>query len=290
MIPNNDLSVLPFYSTRDHQNHKKSFAYGNIYPLYSPTGVIPPFQILQNDSEGSTYMEIGLYDSNDNFIAWIHKQMIETGLDTIRFAFENYTVVAYPGNLSILDIDQKPFLEGQYYLRIVGVGNDYISDIFTWVDSVDCMLQIKWWDIKDLYNVSGELVYAANFKNTIYLDTQLGKPDYKFEEEGEMRDGLFFPEKQLSKKIYKFNFIAPEYLCDALRVVRMSDVVQIKYKDSILNCDTIQFNPKWQTQGDLAVVEAEFETATVIKKIGFGLIRENILGDFNKDFDNDFKL
>lgn len=290
MIPNNDLSVLPFYSTRDHQNHKKSFAYGNIYPLYSPTGVIPPFQILQNDSEGSTYMEIGLYDSNDNFIAWIDKQMIETGLDTIRFAFENYTVVAYPGNLSILDIDQKPFLEGQYYLRIVGAGNDYISDIFTWVDSVDCMLQIKWWDIKDLYNVSGELVYAANFKNTIYLDTQLGKPDYKFEEEGEMRDGLFFPEKQLSKKIYKFNFIAPEYLCDALRVVRMSDVVQIKYKDTILNCDTIQFNPKWQTQGDLAVVEAEFETATVIKKIGFGLIRDNILGDFNKDFDNDFKL
>ena len=290
MIPNNDLSVLPFYSTRDHQNHKKSFAYGNIYPLYSPTGVIPPFQILQNDSGGSTYMEIGLYDSNDNFIAWIDKQMIETGLDTIRFAFENYTVVAYPGNFSILDIDQKPFLEGQYYLRIVGVGNDYISDVFTWVDSVDCMLQIKWWDIKDLYNVSGELVYAANFKNTIYLDTQLGKPDYKFEEEGEMRDGLFFPEKQLSKKIYKFNFIAPEYLCDALRVVRMSDVVQIKYKDTILNCDTIQFNPKWQTQGDLAAVEAEFETATVIKKIGFGLIRDNILGDFNKDFDNDFKL
>lgn len=290
MIPNNDLSVLPFYSTRDHQNHKKSFAYGSIYPLYSPTGVIPPFQILQNDSEGSTYMEIGLYDSNDNFIALIDKQMIETGLDTIRFALENYTVVAYPGNLSILDIDQKPFLEGQYYLRIVGVGNDYISDIFTWVDSVDCMLQIKWWDIKDLYNVSGELVYAANFKNTIYLDTQLGKPDYKFEEEGETRDGLFFPEKQLSKKIYKFNFIAPEYLCDALRVVRMSDVVQIKYKDTILNCDTIQFNPKWQTQGDLAAVEAEFETATVIKKIGFGLIRDNILGDFNKDFDNDFKL
>lgn len=290
MIPNNDLSVLPFYSTRDHQNHKKSFAYGSIYPLYSPTGVIPPFQILQNDSEGSTYMEIGLYDSNDNFIALIDKQMIETGLDTIRFALENYTVVAYPGNLSILDIDQKPFLEGQYYLRIVGVGNDYISDIFTWVDSVDCMLQIKWWDIKDLYNVSGELVYAADFKNTIYLDTQLGKPDYKFEEEGETRDGLFFPEKQLSKKIYKFNFIAPEYLCDALRVVRMSDVVQIKYKDTILNCDTIQFNPKWQTQGDLAAVEAEFETATVIKKIGFGLIRDNILGDFNKDFDNDFKL
>lgn len=40
---------------------------------------------------------------------------------------------------------------------------------------------------------------------------------------------------------------------------------------------------KWQDQGDLAGVEAEFETDTVIKKIGRGKIVTN-LGEFNNDF------
>lgn len=44
---------------------------------------------------------------------------------------------------------------------------------------------------------------------------------------------------------------------------------------------------KWQNQGNLADVEAEFETDTVIKKIGRGKIVTN-LGDFNNDYNNDF--
>ena len=51
--------------------------------------------------------------------------------------------------------------------------------------------------------------------------------------------------------------------------------------------DSFLITPKWQDQGDLAGVEAEFETDTVIKKIGRGKIVTN-LGDFNGDFNNDF--
>jgi hypothetical protein len=45
--------------------------------------------------------------------------------------------------------------------------------------------------------------------------------------------------------------------------------------------------PKWQEQGDLAIVEAEFETDTVIKKIGRG-VAVTIRGDYNEDFNNDY--
>ena len=47
-------------------------------------------------------------------------------------------------------------------------------------------------------------------------------------------------------------------------------------------------NPEWQTQGDLASVEIEFKTNTVVKKIGRGYIISN-KGDFNDDFNNNFK-
>ena len=122
----------------------------------------------------------------------------------------------------------------------------------------------------------------------MYLCTELGKPEYQFEEEGENRDGYFFPEKQISEKTYRAMCLAPEYLCDVMRFIRMADYVVItdKYGRSY-DCDTFLITPKWQTQGDLASVEIEFETATVVKKIGRGYTITN-KGDYNNDFNNDF--
>ena len=46
--------------------------------------------------------------------------------------------------------------------------------------------------------------------------------------------------------------------------------------------------PKWEDQGDLASVECEFETDTIIANIG-GYAPELAGGDFNDDFNNDYK-
>jgi surface protein len=125
-------------------------------------------------------------------------------------------------------------------------------------------------------------------KHFLYLATELGKPDYLFEEEGETRDGYFFPEKQLSEKVYRFTFVAPEYLCDVMRFIRLSDYVIVtdpygrEYK-----CDTFLITPKWLTQGDLASVECEFQTNTVAKKVGQSVSAVE-MGDFNNDYNDDY--
>lgn len=36
MTPNNNLSVLPFYEGVQYQDYKKSYAYGDVYPLFTP--------------------------------------------------------------------------------------------------------------------------------------------------------------------------------------------------------------------------------------------------------------
>lgn len=69
--------------------------------------------------------------------------------------------------------------------------------MFTVVQDVSGYLKIEWWDIENLVFDAGQIVYTEpKFKNTLYLCTELGKPDYEFEEDGEERDGYFFQENK----------------------------------------------------------------------------------------------
>lgn len=47
MIPNNNLSVLPFYDSIERQNARKWWMYGNVYPLFVPSGFMLPFQVMR---------------------------------------------------------------------------------------------------------------------------------------------------------------------------------------------------------------------------------------------------
>lgn len=70
----------------------------------------------------------------------------------------------------------------------------------------------------------------------------------------------------------------------------MADHIQITDKyGEVYNCDSFLITPQWQTQGNLASVTVEFQTNTVVKKIGRGYLMPNS-GDFNNDFNNDFNI
>lgn len=281
---NNNLSVLPFYTVIDEQNHRKSYAYGSIYPLFISANRFIPFQILR-DTRANSITSVQLYTQKGVFLQDITQRMIDAGLQIVRFESMGYDVIVYPANLPfIVNVE-----DGQHYIVISDGVQNFYSDIFTIVHDISGYLKIEWYDIENLVFDAGQIVYInPGFKNELYLCTELGKPEYVFEEDGEKRDGYFFPEKEISKKTYRFIILAPEYLCDVMRIIRMSDYVTVTDKyGRMYNCDTFLITPKWQTQGDLASVECEFETATVIKKIGRGVM-PIIRGDFNKDFNNDF--
>ena len=289
---NNNLSVLPFYTNVDEQNHRRPYAYGEVYPLYVPMGCVPPFQIIMPHTS-ATIQNVQLRRVDEPLYYNVKTQMEETGLK--KFSFTDYDVVAYPA-LVPYNLTAK---EGRYEMVVMMSDNTvYHSDYFTVVADVSGMIQLQWYDIEDLVMDGSRIVYTdiavqdggQYFKNTLWLPTLLGKPDYEFNEEGEERDGYFFPEKMISEKKYKCTFLAPEYLCDVLRFVRMSDVVFVRDNyNNVYRCDTFLITPKWQEQGDLASVELEFTCDTVAKKVGRGLVLGD-LGDFNDDFNNDFDI
>lgn len=47
MIPNNNLSVLPFYDSIERQNARKWWMYDKVYPLFVPSGYMLPFQVMR---------------------------------------------------------------------------------------------------------------------------------------------------------------------------------------------------------------------------------------------------
>lgn len=284
MIQNNNISVLPWYTSINEQNHRKSYAYGAIYPLFAPADRLLPFQIIRN-TRSNNITSVILYDKTGQQIADITTYMKETGLQIVRFQSFGYDIILYP---SILPMPLNQF-DGIYYMTLSDGVQTWYSEMFTVVQDVSGYLKIEWWDIENLVFDAGQIVYKnPSFKNALYLCTELGKPDYEFEEDGEERDGYFFPEKQISVKTFRCTILAPEYLCDVMRFIRMADYVHIidKYGREY-DCDTFLITPKWQTQGNLASVEIEFKTNTVVKKIGRGVLLLNN-GDFNNDFDGDF--
>ena len=209
--------------------------------------------------------------------------MLEVGL-TIT-AYTDYSILKYPGILPIVEIKH----EGRYVLEIdiVGFSKKLYSEVFTVVNDVSRYLLIEYNSSQNFKLKNGMVDFSDNFKFKCYLNTQIGKPEYIFEEEATERMGYTFIESQVSKKVYRFTFLAPEYLCDALRIVRLCENKQIISKGQVYDLLTFNMEPKWEEQGDLAAVECEFETDNIIANIG-GFMPDLKGGDFNKDFNADF--
>lgn len=270
-------------------NHRRSYAYGEVYPLYTPLGSVPPFQIIRvHNSATVSTATLHLPDGTQK--ANIKSALDGSGLKVQQYAQSGYDIVIFP-SIAPMAITTE---EGRYYIRLsMSDGTVYYSDIFTVTGITGGLLAIQWYDFKDLVMDNGRIAYTdangvQNYRNILYLNTQLGKPEYTFEEEGEQRDGYFFLEKIISEKTYKCVILASEYLCDVMRFIRMSDVVFIRDQfGNTYRADTFLINPTWQDQGDVASVEIEFTCDTVAKKIGRGV---EVLGEFNDDYNNDYDI
>lgn len=284
MTPNNNLSVLPWYRSTDEQNARRWWVYGRVYPLYTPAGFLPPFQLCLPRVEDPAMTQCVLYDATGAVVEDVSTRLRESG-----FCFkevQDYTIAVYPGLFPAFDT----LANGQFYLRLTINGEYYYSEVFTAVNDISPYLKIEWWDVEDFLMDSGAIVYKSpTFRNVLYLAADIAKPEYPFEEEGETRDGYFFPIKQISEKRYRFAFLASEYLLDVMRFVRMADFARITKNGQTYKLDTFLITPEWEDNGDVASVEAEFDTATIAKKIGRAYILPSG-GDFNNDYNNDFDI
>lgn len=284
MIPNNNLSVLPWYTSIDQQNARKWWIYDKVYPLFTPAMFMLPFQILRTHISGTSISYFKLYKKDGTLVGNYTTAMVQQGLQIVPFAAYNYDVIVYPGLLPVFPAMNN----GQYYAALSDGRNVWYSEIFTVVNDISPYIKLEWWDTSDFIMDAGRILYTSPaFKNVLYLAADIAKPEYTFEDETEDRDGYSFPTKQISKKVYHFNFLASEFLLDVMRFIRMSDYVEITNAGQRYSVDSFLITPEWEDNGDVASVDAEFSTATVAKKIGLAYVKAQ-RGDFNDDFNKDY--
>lgn len=287
MIPSNNTSVIPFVGALEEQSHRRSYAYGTIYPIFVPKNVFIPFQICRETRENAVNL-VRLYRSDGSYIQEITQQMKDAGLMIKTYDGYGYDTIIFPAIFPMQTFNEI----GQYYISLSDGVETWYSDVFTVVDKIDDYLKVQWYCEEDMYYKGGVITYQEpKFINTLYLDTQLGKPEYPFTEESEERDGLLFPTKQYTEKTYKFTCLASEAMCDVMRLIRMADYIQVTdpYGNQY-DADQFLFTPTWQEQGNIASVECEFQTATIFKNIGRGVKIVTGQGDFNIDFNNDYLI
>lgn len=241
-----------------------------------------PFQFTCS-SEVTGVGDIYLIDA-DTDVSLGKIDLGEVGLKFIDYT--SFKLIKFPGQLPLTAISK----EGRYYLKIYlqGYANYIYSDIFTSVNDTSGFVSIIYKNSSNILYKGGIIDFSDNFSFQCYLNTIIGKPEYEFEEEVTERMGYSFIESQVSKKTYRFTFLAPEFLCDALRLAKLCDtrIVTDKFKE--YRPLTFNLKPEWEDQGDLAAVECEFSVDNIIANVG-GYTSEG-LGDFNNDFNNDFDI
>ena len=254
---NNNFNVLPFYDSLQKQNSKKWYSFGQHFPLICPNNTILPFQFII-DSQITVSSNIEAVSVNNG-------KVTNLGVQPSVIEGTQAGATYYIVKMAETTINAMP--EGLHYLRINTNQGYLYSEEFTYKKNHEECIKIEYWNENTLNFTSGEINFDDGFRFIMYIPSTIGKPEYEFEEELTKRLGYKFIESQTSNKLYKFNLLAPEYICDAMRLIRLCDYIKLTTKYDTFNALSFAYEPKWQEQGDLAAVECEFETDCIIQKL-----------------------
>ena len=277
------ISPLKFYDDFHKQNRYRSFAYGHVAPLITNPNVVSPFQLIVSGNVSEVYVRSA--DTNKRVTGNVVERFKDAGLRNV--SNNGYNILLF---LGIFPLSGVIDYEGQYWLEIHS-GGWYYSEVFCFDNNIDDCLKVEYWNPEGDFALKNGIIVlgSENFHFILLLKSELGKPEYSFEEEATKRLGYSFIESQVSKKTYKFNTVIPEYLCDAMRIIRLCSQKKITCKGETYDAITFNMEVDWQEQGDLASVTCEFDVDNIITNLG-SFKHENLGGDFNNDYNNDYDI
>lgn len=268
----NDLNILKWYDSVEKQDHRKHWSFNNIFKLPYELDMLPPFQVDHEygDPIGvSEVTELKLVDFDQGTEIDILSNANQTGLEVYRDTENNIDKVIYPSSLPLL---LSNISIGAFYLKmtITSLNTETIySEVFVMCEDLSSMIKIEYWHQEDFLYTGGRIRYNFPYKQRLYICSDIAKPSYEYEERVITREGEKLPVQQISFKLHTFLMFAPEYLCDAIRAIRLHDHCEINYAgyDFDVN-EFLMGSPVWQSRANLAQVECEFRTDTIIVSNG----------------------
>lgn len=265
MEVHNNFSPLAFRKKESKATYEKWYAFGKNYAIPASANTLTPFQF--------TELNIPVFDPDTIEVEAVNE---ETGEPTKTGVYVSFDVMPEHGGVLYVSPGKNSFREalpqGTYRARFTIGDEVYISTPFCVIPGIETSskyLLIEYWNDEKIAYPGGFITTGANndFRYQMYVPATICKPKYEFEEELTKRAGYKFLELQTSTKVYAFTFVAPEFICDAMRLIRLSDYIRISHDGEYYNALNFEFDVDWQEQLYLAAVDCQFETDSIIQKL-----------------------
>lgn len=265
MEVHNNFSPLAFRKKESKATYEKWYAFGKNYAIPASANTLTPFQF--------TELNIPVFDPDTIEVEVVNE---ETGESTKTGVHVSFDVMPEHGGVLYVSPGKNSFREalpqGTYRARFTIGDEVYISTPFCVIPGIETSskyLLIEYWNDEKIAYPGGFITTGANndFGYQMYVPATICKPKYEFEEELTKRAGYKFLELQTSTKVYAFTFVAPEFICDAMRLIRLSDYIRISHDGEYYNALNFEFDVDWQEQLYLAAVDCQFETDSIIQKL-----------------------
>lgn len=265
MEVHNNFSPLAFRKKESKATYEKWYAFGKNYAIPASANTLIPFQF--------TDVNVGEVQPDSIEVVAVNQETgegIKTGVYVSRDDMPEHGSVLYvsPGKNSF----SEALPQGTYRAEFSIGTQVYISTPFCVIPGIETSskyLLIEYWNDEKIAYPGGFITTGANndFRYQMYVPATICKPKYEFEEELTKRAGYKFLELQTSTKVYAFTFVAPEFICDAMRLIRLSDYIRISHDGEYYNALNFEFDVDWQEQLYLAAVDCQFETDSIIQKL-----------------------
>ena len=265
MEVHNNFSPLAFRRKESKATYEKWYAFGKNYAIPASANTLTPFQF--------TELNVPVFDPDTIEVEVINEETGEMKKSGVYVSFDvmpEHGCVLYvsPGKNSF----REALPQGTYRARFSIDDQVYISTPFCVIPGIETSskyLLIEYWNDEKIAYPDGFITTGANndFRYQMYVPATICKPKYEFEEELTKRAGYKFLELQTSTKVYAFTFVAPEFICDAMRLIRLSDYIRISHDGEYYNALNFEFDVDWQEQLYLAAVDCQFETDSIIQKL-----------------------
>jgi hypothetical protein len=265
MEVHNNFSPLAFRKKESKATYEKWYAFGKNYAIPASANTLIPFQF--------TDVNVGEVQPDSIEVVAVNQETgegIKTGAYVSRDDMPEHGSVLYvsPGKNSF----REALPQGTYRAEFSIGTQFYISTPFCVIPGIETSskyLLIEYWNDEKIAYPGGFITTGANndFRYQMYVPATICKPKYEFEEELTKRAGYKFLELQTSTKVYAFTFVAPEFICDAMRLIRLSDYIRISHDGEYYNALNFEFDVDWQEQLYLAAVDCQFETDSIIQKL-----------------------
>lgn len=277
MTQNNNYSSLPVYTSLDQQFHRLN---PESVPFHLPADAarILPISIVRPENTAEELTQIRAYRKDDT--TYIDLTAIAANFTIIETT--TYDVLLYPAISAFSPV----LAPGFWYLRLTDGTYTWYTEVFTIALDLTPFVKLEFSHSAPIRYTGGQMDYSGNYKQRIYLSTNISRPRYPLEIQAKVRAGYTFDEIVVSKKVYAMEFPAPEYLCDLLRTIRLHDTVTATCRGITYNIQKATPVIDWPEGEDLAQVEIEMECDTIVRVFGDGA--EYTGKDFNNDFNPDF--